>query len=326
MSSLPPLRASTGIALVAGWLCCGQGPLAASAVAGTRITNTASAEFNEAGTRRAIRSNTTELVVDELLECQLAAADGPITGPITDRGTEIIAAFRLHNAGNGPEAQRLSAAVLSQSGAPTGDDATLAIDADGDGRFDAAMDRLLAQNEATPEIAPGGALTAFVLVPTSADRAGLQIVLTSACATGTGQPGTPITGAGAGGGSAVVGRTGAMAQAVQTVTASTDPVAVVKAALVQDPFGGAQAMAGARIRYTLRVSLKPGRTVEELVLTDPIPAGTAYLAGSLELDGHSLTDGPDGDGGEADASRIAVSLPQLTPSAPQSVSFSVVVK
>lgn len=103
-------------------------------------------------------------------------------------------------------------------------------------------------------------------------------------------------------------------------------LSLVKSAVVIDPFGGNRAQAGATIRYTVDVTATGSGTATGVVFTDPVPANTTYNAGTLSLNGTGLTDGVDGDAGEAAAGAITVRLPDLTAASPaQTITFEVTI-
>ena len=58
-------------------------------------------------------------------------------------------------------------------------------------------------------------------------------------------------------------------------------------------------------------------------MSDAIPAGTTYQAGTLKLQGAALTDASDGDQGVASASGIDVNLGTVTGGNTRTVSFDV---
>lgn len=69
--------------------------------------------------------------------------------------------------------------------------------------------------------------------------------------------------------------------------------------------------------------------ITNIVVNDTIPEGTTYVAGSLRLNGDSLSDGIDGDAGHYNGDAIAVKVLAMKQTAtikPQySVSFKVVI-
>jgi uncharacterized repeat protein (TIGR01451 family) len=166
----------------------------------------------------------------------------------------------------------------------------------------------------------------FVLatIPSSgvstSDRGDVHLIVTSL--TGTGTPGTIVPGAGEGGTDAVIGAS----RGTQTVTGSyvvSNLVVVMnKSAVVTDPFGGSLVVTGATVRYSISVTVTGTGTANGIIVTDPIPANTAYTPGSLRLNGATLTDvaGDDaGDVGGTTANTVTVNAGNLTSASPAQV-------
>ncbi|MEI9903570.1 MAG: hypothetical protein WDN06_05980 [Asticcacaulis sp.] len=65
------------------------------------------------------------------------------------------------------------------------------------------------------------------------------------------------------------------------------------------------------ITYSLQASLSVVAQITGARITDGIPGGTSYVAGSLTLDGSLLSDAADSDAGafDPDAASITVALP-----------------
>ena len=95
-----------------------------------------------------------------------------------------------------------------------------------------------------------------------------------------------------------------------------------------DPFGGSQPIPGAAITYQIVVTAAGSGVALGAAFSDPIPASTTYVAGSLRLNGAPLTDSVDGDPGSfaLGPARVAVSLGDLTNSTgPQTIDFRVTI-
>ncbi len=281
-------------------------------LAGTPIVNVGQLSYLAAGTTATVASNENRVIVGERLDVTLVV--GPMSG-IADAKTAATAI--LTNQGNGQEAFDLVAAVSTGSGQV----ARLAIDGDGDGRYDSARDPELTAGQ-TPILAPGQAATIFAIL--SAGPTG-TVTITATAATGSGVPGTTFSGAGDAGGDAVTGPTGARAR-VTLALANTDPAAptLTKSATVTAPDGSTRAMRGATIAYTLVASFPVAAQAARV--TDPIPAGTAYAPARLLLDGVPLSDAGDGDAGDATPARISVALGDQPAGATRTIRVKVVIK
>lgn len=318
-----PLASIIATALLAG---AATPVLAAGVTAGTLIENTATASFDEAGTPRSVDSNTVTVRVDELLDVTVTSLD---TGPIsTTRGNAVLT-FEVTNPGNGPEAF-----LLTADPAVAGNDFDVtvrgvAIDSDGNGVYEEGVDQVLTGPLTTPVLAPDARVTVFVLVTvpdTAADGDTSNLQLTAAAATGNGTPGTVFAGEGEGGGDAVVGSTGALADARGTLSSAVASVQLVKSVALRDPFGGTSAVPGATATFTIEARVSGSGNVANLIVTDAIPAGTTYVPGTLALDAGTLTDAADTDAGTAsDASGISVTLGSVPAGTNRSVTFDVTI-
>ncbi len=156
------LHTATRLASTAGWVF-----LAAPAVAATpacaTLPNTASLQFAQGDTTNVLRSNVAAVRVEELLDLQLSARAPTITLTL---GVQGAASFALVNAGNGEESFLLDGRVEGIDAAIEG----FALDRNGDGAFDAAVDLAIASGGATPPVAPGAAVQLLALVRGSARR------------------------------------------------------------------------------------------------------------------------------------------------------------
>jgi uncharacterized repeat protein (TIGR01451 family) len=298
----------------------GTQPLAAQTRPATVVTNTAAVVFTLDGEDRRIASNSVTLVVAERLDIALAPGG---TAPVLAAPVTALA-LRLTNGGTGRE----SFAVEAKGTVPGVSVTGIAIDVDGDGRFDAAIDTPLAG--ATPPLDPGQTLRLLILVAPVAgvDAGDGAITVTARAATGSGNPADAFTGTGDGGSDAVIGTTGATASvdlpfvARQTATApATDAPTLVKTQSVRAPDGSAQPVAGAVVTYTL-VARFPGAT-RDARIDDPVPAGTRYVPGSLTLDDAVLTDATGDDAGGLEGTGIAVTLGDVPAAAVRTVRFQV---
>lgn len=295
---------------------------AAGIPAGTLIENTASASYNTGGPTQTIDSNTVTFQVSELLDVAVASQD-PSALPIT--GTSVLT-FEVTNTGNGAEEF-----ILTADPAIAGNDFdvtinSLAIDTNDNGVYDEGIDTLLANGGTSASLNPDQSITVFVLVTAPAgtnDGDTSDVRLTAAALTGTGVPGTVFVGAGTNGVDAVVGSNGADDDDIGSLIASLATVALVKSAVIADPFGGTQPVPGAIVTFTLAATVTGSGSINDLVITDAIPASTTYAAGSLTLDTAALTDATDTDAGEGSAAGISVDLGTVAAGATHTVTFQV---
>lgn len=314
-----------GSVLLAGVLAASPA-LAGGVTAGTLIENIAVANFDEAGTARTVNSNTVTVRVDELLDVTLTSLD---PGPISSRPGNAVFTYEITNQGNGPEAFRL---VPNMSVAGNDFDTTLrgiARDTNGNGLYDEGVDEVLAAPHTTPVLAADDRMTLFVLatVPNGiADGQESAIALSAEAVTGHGTPGTAFAGAGTGGSDAIVGSTTALAAARGALVNSVISVALVKSVTLRDPFGGTTAVPGTIATFAIEAQVTGTGSIDNLVITDAIPAGTTYAPGTLALDSASLSDASDGDAGTASqGDGIAVRLGTVAGGTTRAVTFNVVI-
>jgi len=298
---------------------------AAGVSAGTTIENTASATYSNGATTETITSNQVDILVDEVLNVAVASQDA---GNVTLNSSGAVLSFEITNTGNGPEAFELTV-----NPALSGDDfdpsvTLLAYDSNGNGVYNAGVDITIPSGGATPAIAADDTLLVFVvtaLAGTPGDGDTADVRLTAVADTGSGTPGTVFAGQGAGGGDAVVGSSTASDDDEGTLIASIGAVTLVKSVDIDDQFGGEEAIPGATATYSIVASVSGSGSVSGLVVSDPIPTGTTYQAGSLELNGSSLTDQTGDDAGEGGPAGISVNLGTIASGASRTITFSVTV-
>ena len=289
-AAAPPLAAQT----LAGQT------VPAQTAAGTRIANVAVLRSDGAA---AIGSNPVTLVVAERLDCTLARTPPPAAGEGSASG------ILLTNTGNGREA--FAVAAVGSDGAPY----RLAVDADGDGRFDAARDRWL-DDGITPDLAPGA--TVRLLAPVG-EATTPALTVTARATTGSGSPGAVFAGLGDGGGDAVVGPGGGGARLAIAAAFAGPPTLTQTQAVVTGAADCEAARRGAVVRYTLVVRFGAAATAATLI--DPVPVGTAYLPASLTLDDVAVADA-----GHLVDGRVVVALGPVAAGAVHRLAFTVVVQ
>lgn len=289
---------------------------AASAPAGTIIPNTAAVAFQRDGKDAQATSNMAGITVQEELGIGLDWA--PSNALETTEATSVRVPFILTNRGNGREAFVLDGAIAGVDAAISG----FQISGDDAG----ATGTVIAKGGQTIELAPGQALRLDVLVRAGAVGRG-TLSVTAHALTGYGQPGTAFPQKGDGGCTAVVGATTAAAIlskpiAVTGGAGSNEPVVTLtKAQAVEAADGSANPTHGAQITYTLIARITGVGNALGAVVTDPIPEGTDYVPGSLTLDGSAIADG-----GNLDASGIAVPLGDVASGQTRTITFKVAIR
>lgn len=317
--------AMAAISAVSAALCASPAQ-AAGTPAGTSITNVATATYElPGGGETSVDSNVVTLKVDELLDVSVAWGDPADVATSAGLGGQVLK-FTVTNAGNGAESFTL--ATLANGGGDDFDPAVtgIVLDTNGNGAYDAGIDTAYASGGNDPQLDPDQSIAVFVLssIPAgAADGHRGRIDLTAVAKTGSGAPGTSFAGLGQGGGDAVVGATGADAEDDGYYRVARASAAFVKSATVADPFGGTASAPGATITYTLAATVSGSGSLANLRVSDSVPAGTTYRAGSLTLEGSPLTDAADADSGSFTGTGIAVGLGTVAAGTTRTITFQV---
>lgn len=307
--------------------------LADGTPAGTDITSQATVNYNITGADYAAVSNEVTMVVAEVLDLSLVWQDAAAVevGPGT---VGQALAFRLTNIGNGNDSYTLTG--LSNL---TGDGFdplldSIHLDTNGNGRYDPGIDEIHIPGDNDPVLAADTYTLLFLVnnIPASPTVGQLgDSQLTAASNTGTGQPGLVIDGAGEMGQDAVVGAGGGQAalRGSYRIVALSAQVAILKSAVVADPYGGSQPVAGATITYELSVIATGTGTTNNVVVSDAIPLNTTYNPGTLMHNGSPVTDVLDGDNGDMGGTTpgtITVNCGDVAVSGPdQTITFTVTI-
>jgi uncharacterized repeat protein (TIGR01451 family) len=317
--------ALTGLTAVCASICASPA-LAAGTPAGTSITNVATATYELAdGQEASVDSNAVTLKVDELLDVSVAWGD-PADVATSPGLTGQVLKFTVTNGGNGSESFALT--TVANGG---GDDfdpsvTSIVLDSNANGAYDAGVDTVYTSGGNDPELGPDQSVAVFVLssIPAAAgDGHRGRIDLAAVARTGSGAPGASFAGLGQGGGDAVVGATGADSEDDGYYRVSRAGVSFVKTAAVADPFGGTASTPGATITYTLAATVNGSGSLANLRVSDAVPAGTTYKAGSLTLEGGPLTDSADADAGSFTGSGISVGLGTVAAGTTRTITFQV---
>lgn len=308
------LRA-TLCACVLGGFCATAG--AVGTPVGTVIQNTATVEFDLAGTPVTLQSNVATITVVERIDVIVTRQSPQILVGPGDTGRAIL--FTLTNTGNGSEVFAL--AIDSLLG---GDDfdpvpavPAIYFDTDSSGDFNIGD---VAYNPGVndPVLAADASLDIFIVNDIPAAVVNGQIglsQLTATALTGSGAPGTEFPGQGDGGVDAVIGTSGGENSDSGEYLVSDVVLSVVKSQLISDPFGGTQPIPGATITYTVTVEVTSSGTATSSVIRDLIPTYTSFVPASITLNALALSDASDADAGEYDttgAPQVRVRLGDLT--------------
>ena len=298
--------------------------------AGTNITNIATVNYSLGGTPATITSNTTTLAVAELVNVSIAQQSPTVS--VAAGATNEALLFLVTNSGNGDELFALAgdSVLVGDDFDPTPAAPFIYFDSDGSGDLSPADTPYVAGSN-DPLLAADASVAVLLVndIPAGLpDGEYGRSELTATASTGTGAPGTVLPGQGSGGVDAVIGSSGGEAAVFGQYLVGDILLSAVKSQAVLDLFGGSQPIPGAAIAYQIVVTATGTGVALGAALTDPIPASTTYVAGSLRLNGAPLTDVADADAGSfvAAPARVAVSLGDLTAAAgPQTIDFRVTI-
>jgi uncharacterized repeat protein (TIGR01451 family) len=292
--------------------------------AGTVIDNVAALTFTDVGPM-ALTSNKVSLQVQEILDVDVESLIPELEVEADTHDQRL--AFRIRNLGNGWQAFDLSLTVLEGDFDPSA--CRLIVDWNGDGLMDPAHDRI---SSTTPVLAPGQSVIAWVScgIPSGAAHGALGRILLRAFPSvlRNGASETVMATAGNGGVYVVMGprlRGGGTGGTSTPATYKVGQVSaqLIKAQAVADTAGGARAMPGSIVTYSLEARFGAGANARQVNITDAIPNGSTYVPGSLTLDGAALTDGEDGDAGRFADGGVAVALAEVAARTSRFVTFKV---
>ncbi|MES2489202.1 MAG: hypothetical protein V4607_05370 [Pseudomonadota bacterium] len=305
-------------------------PLSANA-AGTRastpINNTATVNYTDGGIAHSQQSNQNILRVDELLGVTLVSNDAGNVLVLSPENSRALS-FSVTNIGNGEETFQLSANTTI-----TGDQfdpqlQKLVLDSNNNGVYDPDTDAVYIPGSNDPLLSPDQSVRIFLIsnIPSGqADGAIGSATLQATAVTGSGAPGTDFPGKGDNGVDAVVGVTGASAQAPGNYQVSAATLTLVKSQTISDSSGGGQPTSGATVTYTLTLQASGSGRAYNVSINDPVPLGVSYIAGSLRLDGVALSDSADADAGQFSGNTVEVQLGQVQAPSTHTIVFQVTV-
>ncbi len=294
-----------------GWIVVGITNIHAKGVlAGTEISNFSTLQYEINGVPYTVDSNTIVDKVDQIIDVNVVWNDA---SPIIVASGEInrVLTFKVTNTGNGNDTFDLAYDITNPSSDFIVTNPRIFIDTNNNGVFDVSTDLPVSSTM----LAADAFSTIFLVsdMPTNSYISGSisSNAIEAKSTIGSGAPGTLYPGAGTGGVFAVVGMSGGVSKAWGEYKMSNDlGVKLTKSAT----HSGSEVSTGTIVSYNIVVELQANGSVGNLIITDAIPAGTTYVAGSLKLDSVSLTDAVDSDSGRFTGTNIEVNLGTATQS------------
>ena len=289
-----------------------QSAQAAGTASNTTVTNTVTVNFNVSSVpQTAVQANAT-FVVDNKVDLTVTK-DADAT--VVPGSNNQVLAFTLTNTGNTTQGYALGT-VAGAGNTTSMNSVRIYRDVNGDGNFDGG-DTLYSSGN-VGDLAADASMKLLIVANTPAGATNGQFALYNLLATtlnaGTSTATTQDAGADnkdtvqvvfadaaglAGSGDAARDGKGSDDG---TYTVSTATLTVTKtSAVISDPFNGStnpKRIPGAVVRYTVSVTNTGAASATNVVLTDPLPANTSYVNGSLTLNAGGLTDGGDADAGD----------------------------
>ena len=286
---------------------------AAGTPVGTIIENTATVDFDLAGTPITLQSNTTTITVVERIDV-VVTIQSPQT-LVAGNDTNRALLFTVTNIGNGSEtfALAIESVLAGDDFDPTPAATPIYFDTDGSGDFNVG-DQAYVAGTNDPILAADATVDVFLVndIPGTVVNGDIGFSqLTATSLTGSGAPGTEIGGAGDGGVDAVIGTTGGEDSDVGEYLVSDIAISVIKAQVVNDQFGGNQPIPGATITYTITVEVTSAGIATGSGISDPIPTFTTFVPGSITLNAVAISDATDADAGEFDITGVPTVVVRL---------------
>jgi len=261
---------------------------AADAPAGTVIINSARVQFVVGGSNFS-QTATAYITVAQLLNVTVTWQNSTDVS-VMPGGVQQSLLFQVTNTGNGPDSFTLGDSLVTPGGASFSPaNCQIYFDTAGTGIY-AATDQLYTSGSNDPSLAQNGAVNMLVVcnIPNSAADLSLgEMNLAATSKTDSGAPGTVKTGGGVGGVDAIVGLTGAKGNSTGIYQAHNIVLSYVKSQSVSGP-SGSLPVSGATIQYTLTVTPSGSATADGVVVSDPVPANTTFVPGSILLNGTAV--------------------------------------
>ncbi len=322
--------------LLAGLLLTAGNALAAGTIAGTTIMNTVYVSYSGH-----VVSASTSFMVDRAVNVVVTRNADANIAPASANDALM---FLVSNTSNTSMRFALSA-VSKATNTWTMNNVRIYRDNMNSGSWDAS-DTLYADAGTFGDLASGASLTVLVVADAPAgiavgQTAGYDLVATAVDAgtlnvstqtAGANTPGIDTvfldTAGSAAGDGARDGKHSAAG--VFSVSFATAGISLNKTVTTLDQWGGNLPIPGATLRYTIVATMTGSGTAYNVVVSDPLPVNTTYIANTLKLNNVVVTDALDADAGDVGGTTpnaVTVKLGNLTSaSAAQTIQFDVRIK
>lgn len=275
-----------------------QPAVAAGTTSGVDVDNTATIDYKVGGVdQTAVNSNLATFKVDNKVDLTVTSNGNASAG--APGSLDHVLSFTVTNTGNTTQGYVLS--VVDAAGDTINmDNVEIWLDANGNGTFESGTDTLYSAGANAGDILPDNDITVFVVsdTPISAsdgDTASYTLVATTlnagtttvTVADGDGDDSTLVEVVFADGDGSTTQETtrDGKHSATATYTVASAALAVNKSsAVIADgvnvvaPF---YAIPGATVEYTIGITNNGGTAATDVVVSDPIPANTSFVVGSI---------------------------------------------
>ena len=278
----------------------GTTALAGGTPSGTTVTNTVTLDYTVGGVNQTQVSASATFVVDTKVDHTVTKNADASTAP---GATNRVLAFTLTNTGNGQQGYSLSAVQGTASVTMTNVRIFRYVNANG--AYDSGTDTLYTSGTNVADVNADGTLRLLIVADTPAGATDGQSAVWWLVARALDPGTTNVAAQSAGadnkdtiqvvfadidsdaGGTNDALRDGMFA-ASGTFTVAAASLTVTKTStVVSDPLNNTtnpKRIPGARVRYTITASNSGSAAAQNVVMTDPIPANTAYVNGSTTFD------------------------------------------
>lgn len=265
---------------------------AAGTPVGTPITNQASVSYEDAnGNTLTALSNIVTTTVSQLATVVV----DPDNSATADPGDVVVYAHTVTNSGNGDDTINLTAS--SSQGWTT----VVFVDVNANGQYDAGTDTVVADTGLLPA---DGTFDVWVAVTVPAGTLDGTVDVTTVTGTSVFDGTVSDT-------------------ALDTTTISSPTLTVTKSVLPAGP-----QTPGTVLTYTVVIDNGGSGAASNVVMTDPVPANTTFVPGSITWNAIPQTDGGGDDAGDHDvttAGAVTVTVGGLASGASSTITFQVTI-
>lgn len=275
---------------------------------GSVITNQAAATYaDDSGETYSTVSDTVTVTVLAVASIAVAPDQTASSDTIAPR-EQVTRVFRVCNTGNTADSFTLTQSSITAPGTIN----ALYFDIDGSGTLTPGDVQITLNQAVSPQLPPASCIGVLAIIDTN-DTPPQSVLNISITARSTAVNAADGHREDIG---TIINDVGLGARLTDPNNASLSPSKLVN--------GTAQAVVsmGVQFSYTIAFRNSGDTPARNVVVSDPLPAGIEYLAGSLKLNDRLLTDAADADEGLAANSNIEVRLPIVSPNESLRITFS----